>query len=349
MSRIGRVQSLKSPRDKILPRNVVPPDQPDAHPPPTTKSSFSNFFRRSKEVKSSEEEEKRQDEGNDRRGSSTSTGMPRDPPPSRLTVPRDSLIINAPDSQRRYFMGHQSRGVAVIINNKKFERSLKQAERVGTDVDADALEEVFLNLGFTRPNIHRYNDVPHRHMLRLMDHYACKTDYEEMDCFFCVLLSHGTEGGVIFGYDGKTTLDVLLDPFKRQPHPTLIGKPKIFLIQACRGDQFENGVLLRDSVEADGPAIRIPLESDFIYAYSTVPGYFSWRNAAKGSWFIEAFAKNVKKYRQEPEMDLIRLLTRVNYDVAYDYQSNVPLVERMHLKKQMPSIVSMLTKELYFF
>ena len=42
----------------------------------------------------------------------------------------------------------------------------------------------------------------------------------------------------------------------------------------------------------DGPAddrtndISLPIESDFIYAYSTVPGYYSWRNSRNGSWRV---------------------------------------------------------------
>ena len=39
----------------------------------------------------------------------------------------------------------------------------------------------------------------------------------------------------------------------------------------------------------DGPvdkpkSISLPIESDFLYAHSTVPGYYSWRNKGSGSW-----------------------------------------------------------------
>ena len=40
----------------------------------------------------------------------------------------------------------------------------------------------------------------------------------------------------------------------------------------------------------DGPAdnrpkcISLPVESDFLFAYSTVPGNYSWRNEGNGSW-----------------------------------------------------------------
>lgn len=64
-------------------------------------------------------------------------------------VPRDSLLVNGTDSLDRYFMGHENRGLAIIINNKSFHKDLKLSERHGTDVDATALEDAFKTLGRT--------------------------------------------------------------------------------------------------------------------------------------------------------------------------------------------------------
>ena len=55
-------------------------------------------------------------------------------------------------------------------------------------------------------------------------------------------------------------------------------------------------------------------------AYSVVPGYFSWRNSIRGSWFIQALCDCLDKYGKS--MDLLRLLTRVNKKVALDFESN---------------------------
>lgn len=159
-----------------------------------------------------------------------------------------------------------------------------------------------------------------------------------------------------FRRDGKTSLDELLLPFKKYIHPSLIGKPKVFLIQACRGDKLENGLLLPGSVESDdSSAQRIPAEADFLYAYSTVPGYYSWRNASRGSWFVEAFTRKLRDMKfpsgsgrdDERKVDFQRLLTRVSYDVAYNFESCANRTD-MNAKKQVPSVVSMLTKDLYF-
>jgi len=47
------------------------------------------------------------------------------------------------------------------------------------------------------------------------------------------------------------------------------------------------------------------------------------------------------------KLDFVSLLTRVNHAVAYKFQSKSSKPEMAH-KKQVPSIVSMLTKDIYF-
>ena len=57
----------------------------------------------------------------------------------------------------RYNFSHPRRGRAVIINNENFNYQItRQHQREGTAVDADALESVFVMLGF---DVIRYNDV----------------------------------------------------------------------------------------------------------------------------------------------------------------------------------------------
>lgn len=90
----------------------------------------------------------------------------------------------------------------------------------------------------------------------------------------------------------------------------------------------------------------IPSVADILVMYSTFEGHYSWRNPENGSWFIEVFYEELKKYGSE--RDILTLLTGVNRKVAYEYQSNVPSNPKMDSKKQQPTIVSMLNKILYF-
>jgi len=53
--------------------------------------------------------------------------------------------------------------------------------------------------------------------------------------------------------------------------------------------------------------------------------------------------------RYKDRLDFLSLLTRVNHKVAYEFESFTtdPANAYMSGKKQVPSIVSMLTKDLY--
>ena len=73
-------------------------------------------------------------------------------------------------------------------------------------------------------------------------------------------------------------------------------------------------------------------------------GYFAWRHSQKGSWFVQALHKMLGQYGGK--LDFVKLLTRVNHEVAYEFESNAAQ-RHMNRKKQIPSIVSMLTKDLY--
>ena len=57
-----------------------------------------------------------------------------------------------------------------------------------------------------------------------------KMDHSDCDCFLMAILSHGAEGEV-YGTNGTIKINKLIDPFKGDQCESLIGKPKIFIIQ----------------------------------------------------------------------------------------------------------------------
>ena len=78
-------------------------------------------------------------------------------------------------------------------------------------------------------------------------------------------------------------------------------------------------------------------------------GYYSWRSAWQGSWFVQALAAELGKSlsSSEEEVDFARVLMKVTQRVATEFQSKTPL-SRMSSKKQVPSVYSTLTKEIHF-
>ncbi|XP_057699483.1 caspase-3a [Corythoichthys intestinalis] len=237
----------------------------------------------------------------------------------------------------RYSLDFPSIGQCIIINNKNFDSRTGMNQRNGTDVDAGNAMQVFAKLGY---KCRLYNDQTVAQMKQVLTAVS-KEDHGSNASLVCVLLSHGDEG-VFFGTDGSLELKQLTSLFRGDRCKTLVGKPKLFFVQACRGTELDAGI------EADGGedgVSRIPVEADFLYAYSTAPGYYSWRNTMTGSWFIQSLCEMLSAHGKT--LELLHILTRVNYKVALDFES-VSTAPGFDAKKQIPCVVSMLTKEMYF-
>jgi hypothetical protein len=74
-------------------------------------------------------------------------------------------------------------------------------------------------------------------------------------------------------------------------------------------------------------------------------GHFSWRNNVDGSWFIQALVRVLREHGDE--MEILNMMTLVNRIVAYDFESCTD-DEFTSNMKQVPCIVSMLTKQVFF-
>uniref|UniRef100_G3Q4K6 Caspase 3, apoptosis-related cysteine peptidase b n=1 Tax=Gasterosteus aculeatus aculeatus TaxID=481459 RepID=G3Q4K6_GASAC len=167
-------------------------------------------------------------------------------------------------------------------------------------------------------------------------------DHSNSGSFVCVLLSRGDEGG-IYGTDGSfVNLDELTKFVDGNGCRSLVGKPKLLFIQAARGNKLDDGTLSEgDSMDGQTPS-RIPVEADFLYAYSTTPGFNAWRDTQNGSWFMQSLCEMLRRF--SGQLELMQIMTRVNNKVALEYKTT----PGRSGKRQMPCIVSLLTKEFYF-
>ncbi|KAJ1217673.1 hypothetical protein NDU88_005266 [Pleurodeles waltl] len=183
---------------------------------------------------------------------------------------------------------------------------------------------------------------------------ASTADHSDADCFLCVFLSHG-EKDHIYSYNAKMEIQGLTSMFKGDKCPTLVGKPKIFIIQACRGEQHDEPVIacdavdsaieLQNEIQVDAASVyTLPAGADFLMCYSVAEGYYSHRETMNGSWYIQDLCSALKKYGSS--LEILELLTLVNRKVSarrVDMSSNIKAIG----KKQAPCFVSMLTKKLY--
>ncbi|CAL8267999.1 unnamed protein product [Boreogadus saida] len=78
-------------------------------------------------------------------------------------------------------------------------------------------------------------------------------------------------------------------------------------------------------------------------ALDAVSGYTAWRNTINGSWFMQSLCEMLKKHRNQ---ELMHIMTRVNNKVALEFEAATTNPEVFI--KQIPCIVTMLTKDFYF-
>lgn len=252
-----------------------------------------------------------------------------------------------------YKMDHTRRGVAVVFDIHHF-KHLRY--RSGSKRDSSMLKTTLSELGFYVKVLSNANSAEIKNVLLT----EAAKDHSDADCFLCIFLSHGDDG-IVYGsdgdYDEKDTqipLQELFDLFRGDRCPSLVGKPKIFIVQACRGSKFEEGVSLVEVDAAstqniyeveEGTKPTIPSGADFLISYSTSEGYFSHRDTCLGSWFIQDLVKVMKEYGSSTEFTT--LLTYVNSLVAKRAVERC-LQKELVGKKQMPCFLSMLTKQLIF-
>ncbi|CAH1125256.1 unnamed protein product [Ceutorhynchus assimilis] len=244
-----------------------------------------------------------------------------------------------------YKMDHKKRGIALIFNHENFEcGGLKS--RSGTNEDCKNLKDCLTGLGF---DVQVFKDLNYMD-LEYQVRQVAAMDHSNHDCLLITVLSHG-EMGIIYAKDTPYKPENLWSLFTGDRCPSLAGKPKMFFLQACQGDKLDGGVNLtingsRTETDGETTSYKIPVQADFLIVYSTVKGYYSWRNTTKGSWFIQAFCDELRNRAHKD--DLVTILTYVSQRVALDFESNVPDSMSMHRQKQIPCLMSMLTRLIRF-
>ena len=242
----------------------------------------------------------------------------------------------------RYQMDKSPHGIAVIISNHSFHSThpghSPMRNRRGAQVDEDNLHTLWKYLGYDVVVLNN------RFASELLED-LCKIatlSHSNYDSFVCCILTHGYRGGV-YSADGQPVeLNTITNLFEGSNCPSLIGKPKMFFIQACRGEDEDKGVFpYGDEVEKDGKddSKSLPSNADFLLAYSTASGMVSYRSEECGSWYISILCEVLKDHAHS--FQLLDMLTFVNNMVSKAYTSKG--------FKQCPAPVHSLCKQVWFF
>ncbi|CAG9783450.1 unnamed protein product [Diatraea saccharalis] len=240
------------------------------------------------------------------------------------------------------------RGVLLAFSYIKFQQGVDE-HRSGADVDAKKLKYLFSELGFKVFSYLNLTKEKTQDTLKLLNQVLAGAE-----CAFIVVSSHGYQRGgasdVEFRcHDGQLMgIYEFLEYFNNERLPALIGIPKVFIFQLCRG-LLELPVLpaggAGDGTHRDGtagaragaeggdlppapaaslqpPHLRQPparLYSDMLIAHSTLPGYVSRRDIRDGSWYIQTlcsvFAEHAHEYNVNELFTLVDIRLRKQFHV----------------------------------
>lgn len=281
---------------------------------------------------------------------SRSGGLEEDGHVGVKTVPvtkEDYSKISTGEALPLYDMNRRTLpGLCLIVNNEDYRKVEELKDRKGSSVDSKRIEKLFTGLGWHVESQKNLTKLSFLRLIELIQQYANLNKY---NCFVAVFLSHGEEDSLNC-VDGKLlNIDDIINSFKGDVCPALAGIAKWFIIQACRGNEFNT------EIEHDAPGdsttceiqsvkpVSIPACADFLISYATAPGYYSFRNTQKGSWFIQSLVEVLKEFHYKE--DVSSMMTRVNRKVALGHHTYRPdLQENV---RQMPCHVNMLTGALY--
>ncbi|KAA0201658.1 hypothetical protein HAZT_HAZT012160 [Hyalella azteca] len=173
-----------------------------------------------------------------------------------------------------YNMNHKRRGDCIIFSHDKYDSKMHLGQRDTSSADAKLCQKTFQKLGF---EVQIHNNLKKKDLLDILQKES-ERDHSDCDALVVVFMSHGENlKGLEYlcAYDDKFRTTKLWEPFTGDKCPTLAGKPKLFFIQACRGDKIDKGVGLRvttDSIAFTAEEYVVPAHADLLVMWGSFEG-----------------------------------------------------------------------------
>ncbi|XP_036809823.1 caspase-14 isoform X1 [Oncorhynchus mykiss] len=191
-----------------------------------------------------------------------------------------------------YDMSGQRRALLLIVRDKEKMKS----NRCGFDVDRQTMEKFFEGFGF---QYHSVLDETAQEMKEEVINFrnGINSSSGNISCVFVVTSSHGRRDGII-GADKKTpAVKDIIEPFGDELCPKTKGKPKVFIIDACRGSNHDTGVHFDSAADEklskeamatkEYRSTRVPpCINDMLVAYAAMTDYVGMMNSTSGSRMI---------------------------------------------------------------
>ena len=223
-------------------------------------------------------------------------------------------------------------GFALILTNDYEGMSDKLPALKGTRIDGRKMRDTMQELNFEAHWEHNASVTVTRRLIREAARCQYLPNYRRLVFVFS---GHGTTNHFLYTQDGKDiNFHNVLTEFYPDHSPQIGAVPKLFFIDACRGPQHTQPVLVCKG--GHDVTLKVPEKSNFLVAYSTMPEHRAHELEGQGSIWINILADELKS----TEASVLDVLTLVNRRLCSDFHNKLGLF-------QQPELVSRLNEEVH--
>ncbi|XP_075402646.1 caspase-12-like [Tenrec ecaudatus] len=230
--------------------------------------------------------------------------------------------------------------LALIICNKVFDHL---SMRHGAEIDILGMQALLEKLGYA---VVVKENLTAQQMEAELRQFAGRPEHKSSDSTFLVFMSHGTLDGICGKKHSLQEPDILKDDiifsiFNNSNCQSLKDKPKVIIMQACRGGS-PGIVWMTDMGEAwahpfqcavqNDAITRAHVEKDFISFKASTPHNISWRLDTHGSLFISRLIKCFEEYYRCYHLEQIFRKVQHSFEVPSE-MTQMPTIERVSLTR----------------
>ncbi|XDV40722.1 hypothetical protein PO909_009744 [Leuciscus waleckii] len=198
--------------------------------------------------------------------------------------------------------------LALLINNRDFDN--KDMTRRGAERDEENMEWLLKELDY---QVVKYTNVSAEEMKQAVKNFADRDEHKHSDSTFVVIMSHGKRDAILGVHYNKTDnpsdtfpVDDIFHHLNSKNCPALRNKPKVILIQACRGG--EHGRVWASDEGPDEPMEIegddfVHKEKDFISLMSCTPETKSYRHVQNGTFYVQYIVDVFTKYAHKDHIE----------------------------------------------
>uniref|UniRef100_A0AAY4BUU4 Uncharacterized protein n=1 Tax=Denticeps clupeoides TaxID=299321 RepID=A0AAY4BUU4_9TELE len=196
--------------------------------------------------------------------------------------------------------------LALLINNVEFNRA--DLLRKGAEKDEEKMEALLKALGY---EVLKYRNCSGQDIDNAVKEYSQREEHFKSDSAFVVIMSHGKRDAILgvhwdIGNDDNFPIDNIYKHLSTDRCPGLLNKPKVILIQACRGDEqgsvwVSDGIPEHRNIEDDSH--REHKEKDFISLLSCTPDKKSYRHVEHGTFFVKWLTEVFNQHAHEDHVE----------------------------------------------